>query len=359
MKKIELVEEIAKDGLDKVVDRYRLAHKRHKKYENLVLLKYDMIDSPMSSVAVQQARGIILDLSSQTPRVVSRPFDKFFNLGEANAATIDWQTARVQEKLDGSLCTLYHHDGAWHVASSGVPDATSGVNDYGFTFADLFWRVWGEMGYTLPNTENMCYMFELMTPYNRVVVRHDFNRLVLIGARNLTTQEEVEVSALRHLGFDVVKEFSGLKSMDAITGSFGSIDPLTQEGYVVVDASFNRVKVKHPGYVAMHHLKAGASRKYLLQIARSGEGDELLTYFPEYAAEFSFVKDRYDTVITALETAYSKYNMIPVQKDFAIAIKDVPMNAALFQVRAKKVSSIKEFLLKLPIDHLMSGLGLK
>jgi hypothetical protein len=27
------------------------------------------------------------------------------------------------------------------------------------------------------------------------------------------------------------------------------------EGYVIVDANFNRVKVKKPAYVAVHHLK--------------------------------------------------------------------------------------------------------
>ena len=32
---------------------------------------------------------------------------KFFNHGESNADIIDWKTARVYEKLDGSIITMY------------------------------------------------------------------------------------------------------------------------------------------------------------------------------------------------------------------------------------------------------------
>ena len=45
--------------------------------------------------------------------------------GESSADAIDWSTARVMEKLDGSLATLYWYKGEWHVSSSGVPDASS------------------------------------------------------------------------------------------------------------------------------------------------------------------------------------------------------------------------------------------
>ena len=42
----------------------------------------------MDNPIVQQARGIILD-EAKDWKVVARPYDKFFNLGEGNAAPID------------------------------------------------------------------------------------------------------------------------------------------------------------------------------------------------------------------------------------------------------------------------------
>jgi tRNA splicing ligase len=55
---------------------------------------------------VQECRGLILDESANW-RIVAFPYTKFFNYGEEHAASIDWSTACVQEKLDGSLmyCT--------------------------------------------------------------------------------------------------------------------------------------------------------------------------------------------------------------------------------------------------------------
>jgi hypothetical protein len=71
-------------------------------------------------------------------RVVCYPYNKFFNFGEPYAVTdIDWSSAVVYEKYDGSLATLYHYKGEWMVASSGVPDA-SGSIDNNTTFRQLF-----------------------------------------------------------------------------------------------------------------------------------------------------------------------------------------------------------------------------
>jgi len=46
------------------------------------------------------------------------------------------------------------------------------------------------------------------------------------------------------------------------------------------------------------------------------------------------------------------------QKDFALAIKDLPFNGALFALRAKK-TSIKEYLKGVNIRNLCEGLGLR
>ncbi len=37
---------------------------------------------------------------------------------------LDWTSAAVYEKLDGSLAVLYYYKDEWWVSSSGMPDAT-------------------------------------------------------------------------------------------------------------------------------------------------------------------------------------------------------------------------------------------
>ena len=129
-------------------------------------LSYSQTESNFSSDVVQECRGLILERGSWN--VVAMPFKKFFNYGEQHADRLDWGTAKVYEKLDGSLLTLYFHSGEWHVATSKLPAAdgklpSGGVAGCG-TFAELFWSVWRRKGYRTPESRTTCYMFELCNP---------------------------------------------------------------------------------------------------------------------------------------------------------------------------------------------------
>ena len=68
---------------------------------DLVLLKYQQLNSDMSIKLVQQSRGSIFKKVNGAWQYVCRPFDKFFNYGEENAQDIDWKSARILEKVDG------------------------------------------------------------------------------------------------------------------------------------------------------------------------------------------------------------------------------------------------------------------
>jgi len=54
---------------------------------------------------------------------VAYPFNKFFNFGEEYADNIDWESAHVLEKVDGSLIKVYFHNGAWCVGTNNTIDA--------------------------------------------------------------------------------------------------------------------------------------------------------------------------------------------------------------------------------------------
>lgn len=341
--------------LEQLTEKYAIKAKRHGAYPNLVQLKYNQIDSPITEPLVQQCRGVILD-QDDSWRIVARPFDKFFNYGEASAASIDWSTARVQEKLDGSLMIVYWYDGAWHVATSGTPDASGDVNGAAETFKDLFWRVWAAKQYLTFEHTTKTYMFELMTRHNRVVVRHLEDRLALIGIRDAVSGQEDAPVAVQN--WETVRSFP-LQSFTDIEATFATLNPLEQEGYVVVDAAFNRVKVKHPGYVAVHHMKDGFGPKRVLDVVRKGETSELLTHFPEWQSDFDRVSKAFGKLVTDLETAYAAHNDIPLQKDFALAVKGSPCSGALFALRAGKVKSVREFLANMHLDNLSSLLGFR
>ena len=353
------VQEYLRNGgtLDSLKEKYAIVSVRHKTYSNLVLLKYDQLESPFGEEIVQECRGLILDESKDWEFVCLR-FKKFFNYGEGHAASIDWNTARVEEKVDGSLMTVYHYDGKWHVATSGTPDASGQVSDFPFSFAELFWKTFEEMGYKLDDDwYDWCFSFELTSQYNRVVVRYTEPSLTLIGVHNRYLYSEFST---QNWQFKPVKTFS-LSSFDEIVDSFATIDPLSQEGYIVVDGNFKRVKMKNPAYVAIHHLKDGFGYKRITEIVRSSETSEFLTYFPEYAPQFNEVQSKYNDLVSELGTMYDTIKDIDLQKDFALAVQKskVRVPAAMYSLRSSKADSVKAYLRDMNLDNLMTTLGLK
>lgn len=343
--------------LEDLLKQYAIKYTFSEKNPTLVLLKYDMVESPFVEKIVRECRGIILDTRNWD--IVCHPFHKFFNYGETYASMIDWRTARVQEKLDGSLANLYFFDGMWNISTSGMPDASSNVGDFNVKFNQLFWDTFKELGYTTEKLDRTCtYMFELMTPLNRVVVPHKTNGLTLIGARVTMTGEEIVVSELAYLGFKIVKEFP-LKTIDDIVSTFDALNPLDQEGYVVLDKGFNRVKVKHPGYVRIHHIRDSVSMRSIMEIIQSGETPEFLTYYPEYTEIFDDASGRLSSLIDELQVVYDKVKDISVQKDFAIAIKELELSAPLFSLRSGKVRSFREFFKNYNTRNLIKLLGLR
>jgi hypothetical protein len=345
--------------LEQLTERFAIKVTRSARNPNLVLLKYNQIESPMGEAIVQECRGIILD-ESQDFAVVSRSFDKFFNHGEGHAPAIDWQTARVLEKLDGSLMVLYHHDGDWRVQSSGTPDASGGVGPEKIVLANLFWETFRNAGYVLPpaTDASLCFAFELMSRHNQIVVRHEDARLCLIGVRDRETQVERDVSDCTHYGYDVVKSFA-LQSFGDISHSFLSMQPLHQEGYVIVDRDFHRVKVKHPGYVALHQMKDEFSTRRMVEVVRSGETSEVLTYFPEWANDLERVRTRFDPLLVELDADYERIRHHTVQKDFALEAIKTRCSGALFALRSGKVTSVRQYMADVNVDTLMKILDLR
>lgn len=333
---------------------YALVIRRHAEFPNLVLFKYNQIESEMDSPLVCQCRGLILD-ETDNWHCVSRPFDKFWNAHEGRAAIIDWSTARVQEKLDGSLIQMYYYAGQWRVGTSGTPDALGEVNGSNQTFSELFWQTFRRMGLAVPGDGaiGLTYLFELMTPANRVVVRHREPTIRLIGVRD--TLLECEFRVHDGWGYPAVREFP-LTTMADVEATFAQFHPLDQEGYVIVDGEFNRIKVKHPGYVALHHLRDHLTPKGILDVVRRGETSEVLASFPEWFTEFARVETAYQALVQRIQTTWEQWRHTVIQKEFALAVKDEPWSGVLFALRKGTVSTVREALMNVHLDRLTEWL---
>jgi len=260
---------------------------------------------------------------------------------------------------------LYHYAGEWHVATRGMPDAGGQVNATNVTFSELFWSTWRRMHLELPPKvwRDCTFMFELTSPLNRVVVQHWATKLTLIGVRERSGKEwPVENFAnltafspngeIKFPWFPTVHQFP-LQTMEQIEATFATMSPTSQEGYVVVDGNFNRVKVKSPAYVALHHLKDGFGVRRLMEIVQSNETSEFLAYFPEWKAPYEELRSRYDALAAELEAAYESLKEIPIQKDFALKAVKTRFSAPLFMLRKGQSSSIRQALAGVHADTMI------
>ncbi len=319
-----------------------------------------------------QARGIIFN-EQDNYRIISYSYDKFFNAGDPKAATLDWNSVQVCEKADGSLCTLYWYKDQWHVATSGTPDASGEVNNWGITFKDLFWRTWNELEYKLPNNvEQYCFSFELCCLENRIIVQHKVPKILLHGIRCLAEGDwfckesqfnsnnvlNTNFNHLNDFNWETVKSYP-LQTIEEIIESTKLLNPIENEGYVLVDGNFNRIKVKSPQYLALSHIKDGWGPKRIIEIIRSYEGDEFIALFPEFKEEYYKFKTQWDNLVQELEELYSKTKDIKDQKEFALAIKHHDMASALFSLRRGITPSIKHYLSEVNINTLLRYFNIK
>jgi hypothetical protein len=195
---LAIQEFLLKNGLDKAIAKFNL---KTRDYGTKILMKYDQLSSPtiMAMAEVQECRGLVLEKG--TWNVMSLAFTKFFNSEEGNAHKIDWNTAHVLEKLDGSCIQVYFDwtTNTWFAATTGTAEGEGEVNNkMGTTFNQLFWDTVKEK-YNLDSSKlkkGFTYVFELTTPYNIVVKPHGESSATLLTVRNLDTLKELSFEEL-------------------------------------------------------------------------------------------------------------------------------------------------------------------
>ena len=357
---------------------------------NLVMFKYSQVDSDFGIGLVRECRGLILDGDTLEPVCV--PFFKFFNAGEPNADEIDWNTAWTSEKLDGSIIKVVRLGDGLLVSTNGTIDAFKApVQDQigfaGKTFGDLFSlgveRAHGDccnsadVDSTGENhmewlksvlDEGFTYMFELTSPYNKVVVPWRDTRIHFIGCRNNSTFEEI-----RFFEHPVAKTFDTprlfrLDSIEACRNAAEKLDG-NHEGFVVCDGKFRRNKVKSALYCSLHHTKNNGVLSFErgVDIVRNGEIDEVLAYFPEFSVHLNGIRDDIDALSRRLSDAWDMFSRardsLSTRGDMARFITDGncfgKFSGVGFALLDGKVSSVREWLNSVPSCNLVRFLGYK
>jgi len=269
-----------------------------------------------------QTRGLVTDNKGN---IVARPFKKFFNDSEKkHTPTPDFD---VYEKMDGSLGILFHYEGGWVLATRGSFTSDQAVK--GFEMLQKYEYQKLHKDYT--------YLFEIIYDDNRIVVKYDYEDLILLGMIHTKTGYEVDLygegndvrlkNLITNLGFKVVKKYDGINDYSILKGMIKD----DEEGFVVKFSNGDRMKVKGEEYLRLHKIMTNVSTTAVWEML--SEGRDVLEIIKDVPDEFynkvkSYVRDLKYTYLSLSEYAgkthdgfrYGKFgdkDPEPTKKEFA------------------------------------------
>ena len=206
-----------------------------------------------------QARGIVTDLEGN---IVARPFRKFFNIEELEGVELQmppWPPARVQEKMDGSLCICWFYNDEWRFCTRGsfVSEQALAAKEIGGE------RMRSTTFFSDMVAQDYTHLFEFVSPANRIVVDYG-DKTDLIYLASIHTEEGFETrSTMMEKLFESPAIYTPADIKDLYKGKKEN-----REGYVLTWDDGFKVKVKFEEYKRLHRLLSGMTERRVWEILK-------------------------------------------------------------------------------------------
>jgi hypothetical protein len=329
---LKVQEYLLANGIIKLQEEHKI---EVRDYPDRVILNYSQFDSDKYNPIASECRALILR-KDENWSVMAQAYVRFLNVGEDKRTAefpITSPKTRVESKIDGSLILFFWDDlnQKWQPASRSCAFA-EGQTVLGNTFADVFWRAvknsdvakWVES-----NIENrkVTWIFELCSPENRVITPFENYKVVLTGARDITTGQEFNGEQLDKIAPEMKVERPERFAFKSIQEAIDKANSLSSmlEGYVLVfeeGLSYFRLKCKNSKYLSLSNLRGNGSisPKRILKLVMENDTEEYLGYFESDRPFFDFVQTSYDEMVEHLTKTYNEYKNIENQKEFALTI---------------------------------------
>jgi hypothetical protein len=291
---------------------YFVKVKRHFQVPELTMFSYSQFESDFNNEIVRVCRGSVLWIDNHRDNQyiwpILVPFYKFGNFNESYADKINWDKCQVQMKLDGSLIKVARRDNMnprflWTTNNSfdldiEVPDCIPAYDEEkskgAKTFHQLLNVALGKDRGWIENIPNgWTLMFELLSPRNRIIVKYKETELILLGGRNQTWQEiaPATIKEITKCPCNIPNVLP-LHSLEQVTNYCDAINNYDEEGVVVCDCNYNRIKIKCAAYKSLKFLKGEDhfSDKGIYRAIKDGSIDDAISAWPE-------IKNRYEEIL--------------------------------------------------------------
>ena len=231
----------------------------------------------------RECRGLIFDLDGN---IMSRPFHKFFNVGEreeTQSHAIDLSVGHsIMEKMDGSMIRPLLVDGYLRLGTK------MGVTTVGMQAEEFLVTQSYEKKEWLMNCvkDGVTPLFEWISPENQIVLDYDEPELVYLGTRdNVTGAYVMDTSC----PFPTVPQYGSLE-----LGLNDYMDIArkqeSREGDIIRFADGHMVKIKNDWYVRIHKcMDSIRFDRNIVDLIINEEVDDIVPLLPE--KEIAKVRD--------------------------------------------------------------------
>jgi RNA ligase len=231
----------------------------------------------------RECRGLIFHPDGT---IMSRPFHKFFNVGERDETQmhcIDMsQPHTLYEKMDGSMIRPMMVNGVFRLGTK------MGVTDTSIA-AEAIYNGGTRMWMDIAMQQNLTPLFEFVSPDNRIVLKYDEPELVLLAIRHNITGEYLDIEGLRSNEF-----FPVVPSYGALDGDFDEYIARQRgkegrEGDIIRFADGHMLKIKNDWYVRIHKVKDKIrTDRHVLALLLANDLDDVYPHLDEI--DYNYVK---------------------------------------------------------------------
>jgi RNA ligase len=317
-------------------------------------------NDPVGSAVRRECRGLVFN---QDGGIISRPYNKFFNVGEKEETQLNkvnlYEPHIVLEKLDGSMCHILPTKEGFRIATkSGITSVSMNAEvfiadkpHYSTFISAMF-------------DGGMTPLFEWVSRKNRVVVDYPEDNLILTGIRNTTKGVyllyENMMELAEYWNIPIVKAVNGLAVQDINLFVKQVREWESDEGVVIRFNSGHMVKVKADDYVLRHKSKDSISQeKNVLQTILEDAVDDLVPLLtPENGERIQRFQKAFlaglEDVCTDIHDLYKQIDRGQDQKEFAtLAVPSVLPQYQPFMYKLRKGVPVRE----LVIEQIRKSLG--
>jgi RNA ligase len=273
----------------------------------------------------RECRGMIFDTA--TGNLLSRPYHKFFNVGEREETNLDkinlTQPHVVLEKLDGSMIRPIPTPEGFRLGTK------AGITDVAMN-AEYFVADKPEYAKFIKSSFacGLTPIFEWCSRKNRIVVDYPDDQLILTAVRDMRSGNYIPYSQMVETGknydIPVVKAIAGDETdIEKIVSHIRKWDD--GEGVVIRFDNGHMVKIKADEYILRHRSKEQInSEKNIIQVILNDSVDDMIPLLtPEDAQRLKDFQQKFWCAVDEVSSDLTEIfkggdKMYPDKKEFAV-----------------------------------------